>query len=202
MKKVEVVMATHNLHKLREIKEMLKIFPWIDLVSLRSFPNYKLPAETGTTFEENALLKARDASKALNCFVLADDSGLVVPALKGAPGVFSARYAGPHATDLENVQKLLKEMEFLEDLDRAAYFACVLVLCGPSSFEKIVVGTSEGSITKKPRGNNGFGYDPIFLKYDYEKTYAELDEATKNRISHRRKAFEKISLHVESLKSF
>jgi XTP/dITP diphosphohydrolase len=202
MKKVEVVMATHNLHKLREIKEMLKVFPWIDLVSLRSFPNYTLPAETGVTFEENALLKARDAAKVLNRFVLADDSGLVVPALNGAPGIHSARYAGADATDLENVQKLLKEMECLEDIDRTAYFACVLVLCGPSSFEKIAIGTSEGSIAKKPRGNHGFGYDPVFLKHDYDKTYAELDEATKNRISHRRKAFEKISLHIVSLKSF
>lgn len=201
MNKIEVVVATHNLHKLREIKEMCRMFDWVDLVSLRLFDEYTPPEETGKTFEENAVLKAEHFGKTFDKWVIADDSGLVVPALKGAPGVFSARYAGPAATDNENLQKLLKEMEFFDDMDRSAYYECVLALYNPiKGATKIVRGISEGQILKSPRGSNGFGYDPVFQKYEYEKTFGELDETTKNRVSHRRKAFDKLVPHIESIK--
>lgn len=180
---------------------MFKNFaPSIDIGSIRSSPDYQPPEETGDTFEENAKLKAIAAAKAFGKWVLADDSGLVVPALEGRPGVFSARYAGREATDLDNRKKLLKEMENLDGLQRAAFFECVLVLASPDGVKIVARGTVEGMIAEAERGRNGFGYDSLFLKHESNKTFAELDEQTKNRISHRRKAFDKLSLAWESLK--
>lgn len=196
---MEILIVTSNLHKLREFREMFKIFNSCELLSLHQFPQYESPPETGTTFQENALLKARHASNALNKWTLSDDSGLVVPMLKGAPGVFSKRYAGEKATDLDNRQKLLKEMQQLKDFERSAFFECSLSLCGPDGTEKSFSGICEGVILTEERGRNGFGYDSLFLKHDYEKTFAELDESIKNRISHRSKAFEKLSMALENL---
>lgn len=198
---MEIVIATHNLHKMREIREMLKGFKTIDLVSLLNFPEYHLPEETGSTFLENATLKAEHAAKTLNRWVLADDSGLVVPGLSGKPGVYSKRYAGEEATDAENRQKLLKEMEPFNDLQRSAYFECTLALANPSGIQKTATGTVEGQIAFAEKGRNGFGYDSIFIKNDYDRTFAELEEQTKNKISHRRKALEKILNYLETLKS-
>jgi XTP/dITP diphosphohydrolase len=197
---MELVLATHNLHKVREIREMLKHLKNLDLYSLLNFPEYELPEETGETFEENARLKAEHAAAALNQWVLADDSGLVVPSLKGSPGIYSKRYAGEDATDGDNRQKILKEMEGMEDLQRSAYFECCIVLATPDGVKKTATGTIEGTITEKEKGRNGFGYDAIFLKNDYDKTFAELDEQTKNRISHRRKAIDKLITFLEGLK--
>ncbi len=196
---MELVLATHNLHKIREIREMLKEIKGIDVISLRNFPDYQLPEETGETFAENAVLKAKHAAKNLNKIVLADDSGLVVPAIGGHPGVHSARYSSEDATDAENRQKLLEEMKSLNDLDRSAYFECCLTLVSPEKVTKNVSAKCEGVIGTKEKGSNGFGYDPIFIKHDYDKTFAELDEQTKNRISHRRKAFDKLIPTIESL---
>jgi len=189
---MKLVLATHNLHKIREIRVMLKELNHIDLFSLLNFPTYQLPEETKNTFKENASIKAEDAAKTLNHWVLADDSGLVVPSLNGKPGVFSRRYAGDDATDAENRMKLLKDMEAFVDLQRSAYFECCLVLANPTGIAKIVNGFVEGTIAEKEKGSHGFGYDSIFLKNDYDKTFGELDEQTKNRISHRRKALDKI----------
>lgn len=189
---MELILATHNLHKIREYREMLKDLKGIDVISLRNFPDYKLPEETGKTFQENAELKAVDAAKSLKAIVLADDSGLVVPAIKGDPGVYSAHYAGEDATDAENRKKLLTAMEKLEDLDRSAYFECCITIAGPEGVMKSVSAKCEGVIIDEEKGRNGFGYDPIFVKHDYDKTFAELDEHTKNRISHRRKALDKL----------
>jgi XTP/dITP diphosphohydrolase len=196
---MEIIIASHNLHKIREFREMLKTLKNLDVLSLVDFPEYKLPEETGTTFQENASLKAEHAAKALNKWVLADDSGLVVPALGGKPGIFSARYAGEEATCSENRQKLLEEMNDLQDDHRHAYFECCLALANPQGLVKTVTGTVEGRIALKEIGRNGFGYDPVFIKNDYDKTFAQMDEATKNKISHRRKAFEKIASKLESL---
>ncbi len=200
-KDLEVILATHNPHKLAEFRAIFKAFaPTVDLITLRAFPHYPVPEETGTTFEENAKLKALAAAKDLGGFALADDSGLVVPALEGRPGVYSARYAGPGATDFDNRKKLIREMEGLEGLHRSAYFECVLVLASPEGVKIVARGKVEGTIVEAERGRNGFGYDPLFQKLESNKTFAELDEQTKNRISHRRKAFDKLMLSWESLK--
>lgn len=196
---LELVIASTNMHKVREFKTLLKSLARFDLLSLCDFPNYIPPEETGKTFEENAILKAEHAAKTLHRWVIADDSGLVVPALNGAPGVFSARYAGNDATDLENRKKLLDEMQHLMEEDRQAFFECAIALASPEGLKKCVKGTCEGTLLIKERGAGGFGYDSLFVKHGYNKTFAELGESVKNRISHRRKALDKIMLPLESL---
>lgn len=195
---MKLVIASTNVHKIREFREMFKSLKKWDIYSLLDFPNYVAPEETGATFEENAILKALHAAKALNMLAIADDSGLVVPALKGKPGVRSRRYAGEDATDQENNQKLLAEMEGLNDLHRAAAYECVIALASPEALIKCVKGTCEGMILDKVKGSKGFGYDPLFQKHDQMKSFGELDESTKNRVSHRRKAFDKLSLFLSS----
>ncbi len=194
---MEIVLATHNVHKARELREMLKTLSGLEFLTLHQFPDYLPIVEDETTFEGNALKKARHAAKTLNKPVLADDSGLVVPAIGGAPGVFSKRYAGENATDGENRKKLLKEMEGLTDVERHAFFQCVLVFVHPYGEEKVFSGITEGTILTEEKGSRGFGYDSIFLKHDYDKSFGEIDEATKNRISHRRKAFDKFATYFE-----
>lgn len=196
---LELVIASTNMHKVREFRTLLKSFARFDLLSLCDFPDYVPPEETGKTFEENASLKATHAAKMLNRWVIADDSGLVVPALNGAPGIFSARYAGNDATDFENRKKLLDEMQHLMDEDRQAFFECAIALASPAGLKKCVKGTCEGSLLTKDRGGGGFGYDSLFIKHGYNKTFAELGESVKNRISHRRKALDKIVLSLDSL---
>lgn len=198
-KTVPLVLATSNIHKIREFRAMLKAVPNLDVLSLLDFPNYQLPEETGLTFEENAILKATDAARALKQWVLADDSGLVVPTLNGAPGIYSARYAGNNATDADNRKKLLVEMQHLMDDDRQAYYECWIVLASPDGVKKSSRGTCEGKILAQERGRGGFGYDPLFVKHEYSKTFAELEESVKNRISHRRKAFDKIIGTLEAI---
>lgn len=196
---MELVIATHNLHKVREIREMFKNLKRIDVRSLVDFPGYQLPEETGTTFKENAEIKAAHAAKALQKWVLADDSGLIVPSLDGRPGVYSKRYAGEDSTDAENRKKLLDELSSATDIQRSAYFECCLALASPEGIKKTVKGIVEGMIVDSEKGRNGFGYDSIFMKNDYDKTFGELDEQTKNRISHRRKAFDKLIITLEGI---
>lgn len=196
---MELVIASTNLHKIREFRELLKNVKGIDVLSLLNFQNYQPLPEDLPTFKENAVRKAEYAAKTLGKWVLADDSGLVVPKLNGAPGVHSRRYAGEDATDAENRKKLLDEMRHLDEIHRSAYYECCLVLAGPEGMKKCTTGICEGIILKEERGRNGFGYDSLFVKGDYDKTFAELDETTKNRISHRFKAFEKLSPHLETL---
>lgn len=196
---MEILIASHNSHKIREFKDMAKSLSHVEFLSLHQFPNYAQPEETGATFRENAILKAEHAAKHLNTWVLADDSGLVVPALQGNPGVRSRRYAGANATDLENRQKLLQAMENLHGQARTAYFECCLAIANPSGLQKCVEGICEGTIIHESRGRYGFGYDPLFVKNDYEKTFGELDDHIKNRISHRRKAFERLLGFLETL---
>lgn len=196
---MKLLLATQNVHKIREFREMFRSFKGLDIYSLLDFPKYVPPEETGKTFEENATLKALHAAKELSMMAVADDSGLVVPALKGKPGVRSRRYASEDATDQENNQKLLKEMSGLNEIQRTASYECVLALANSEGLLKAVKGQCEGLIIDEERGSRGFGYDPLFQKLDQKKTFGELDESTKNRISHRRKAFEKLSLYLESL---
>lgn len=196
---IELVIASTNMHKIREFRSMLKAFPNLDVLSLSDFPDYEPPEETGKTFEENAILKAVQAAKQLNRWVLADDSGLTVPSLNGAPGIHSARYAGGDATDLENRRKLLAEMAHFMDEDRGAFYECWIALASPEGLKKTTKGTCEGSISQQDKGRDGFGYDPIFIKHGYHKSFAELGESVKNRVSHRRKAFDKILNVLETV---
>lgn len=196
---MEIVIASKNVHKIREFRSLLKVFKHFDVLSLLDFPAYIPLEESQESFEEIVSTKAVHAAKALNKWVLADDSGLVVPALNGAPGIRSARYAGPHATDRENCLKLLANMKALQESGRYAYFECWIAIASPEGIQKIEHGVCEGSIIEEEKGRHGFGYDPIFRKHEYGKTFAELDESIKNRISHRRKAFDRISLFLESL---
>lgn len=196
---IELVIASKNVHKVRELRTLLKSYVSFDILSLSDFPNYVPPKEIGKTFEENANLKAEHAAKTLGRWVMADDSGLVVPALNGAPGIISARYAGNDATDLENRKKLLEEMLHLLDDDRQAFFECSIALASPEGIKKCVKGTCEGLLLMKDKGGGGFGYDPLFVKHGYSKTFAELGESVKNRISHRRKALDKLVASLESL---
>lgn len=195
----QLIIASTNVHKVRELRSILKPILRCDLLSLADFPNYVAPEETGKTFEENAALKATTAAKVLNAWVIAEDSGLVVPVLNGAPGVFSARYAGSQATDVENRKKLLEEIQHLMEEDRHAFFECAVAIASPTGLKKCATGICEGSLLMQDRGGSGFGYDPLFMKHGYNKTFAELPESIKNRISHRRKAIDKILPALESL---
>lgn len=197
---MRIVLATHNLHKIRELKEMFRPLNHLELLSLHSFQNYVAPEEEGKSFKENAVLKAEHAARQLGHWVLADDSGLVVPMLQGAPGVYSRRYAGLQATAGENNKKLLQEMKNLKTHERVAYFECCLAIASPDGLQKCAEGSCEGEIATEPRGRYGFGYDSLFIKSDYEKTFAEIDEGVKNRISHRRKAFERLYNFLEALR--
>ncbi len=196
---VELVIASTNIHKVREFKAMLKQFLQFDILSLRDFPHYVPPEENGKTFEENAQIKAEHAAKMLNRWVIADDSGLVVPALGGAPGIFSARYAGNDATDFENRKKLLDQIQHFMEEDRQAFFECSIALASPQGIKKCVSGVCEGVLLVSDRGRGGFGYDPIFIKHGYNKTFAELEETVKNRISHRRKALDKMIVSLDAI---
>lgn len=194
-----IIIASKNLHKIREFRAILGKLEQIDFLSLLDFPTYTPLEETGATFAENAATKALHAAKTLNHWALADDSGLVVPSLDSAPGIYSARYAGASATDKDNRKKLLESMHHLEDADRYAYFECCIALASPEGVKKTASGICEGSILKEEKGSSGFGYDPLFVKHEYSKTFAQLEESVKNRISHRRKALDKILFLLESL---
>lgn len=196
---MQIILATTNLHKIREIKDILKSVPNLDLLTLAQFPTYSPLEEVGTSFEEIVIQKATHAAKQLNGLVLADDSGISVAALNNAPGIRSKRFAGKNATDSENRKKLLSELSNVTGEDRSATLTCCIALARPEGLIKCVTGFCEGTIAKEERGRNGFGYDPLFIKLEYEKTFAELDESTKNRISHRRKAFERMLNTLASL---
>lgn len=196
---MKLIIASQNVHKIRELRAILKSFKDLDVYSLIDFPEYQPPEETGKNFEENAIIKATHAAKALHAWALGDDSGLIIPALNGAPGLSSSHYAGTKATDKENRAKLLQEMKDFKEQDRFGYFECCLALASPDGCKKSACALCEGTITEKERGGQGFGYDSIFLKHEYSKTFAELEEEVKNRISHRRKAFDKILSTLEVL---
>lgn len=197
---MKIIIASRNVHKIREFRSMMrKLLPNWDIFSLIDFPDYQPPKETANTFEENAIIKAKHAAKALQSWVIADDSGLVVPTLRGLPGVRSARFAGEKATDKDNRNKLLEEMKGFKDDDRNAYYECCIALASQDELRKTACGRCEGIITEKQRGGQGFGYDCIFKKHEYNKTFAELEEEIKNNISHRRKALNKILMSLETI---
>ncbi len=197
---MEIVLATTNLHKIREFKEMFRPLKFVDLLTLHQFPDYVPPEETGVTFEENSTLKAIHAGKTLKRWVIADDSGLCVSVLNNAPGVYSKGYAGETASDKENRIKLLKELSGIPFYQRSAFYQCTIALANEKGLKKCVTGTIEGMIVEEEKGREGFGYDSLFQPLDSFKTFGELPPEIKNKISHRRKAFEKLLSTLESLK--
>jgi len=198
---MQIVIASKNMHKIRELRSLLKTIKNLDVLSLLDFPEYQPTEEIGSSFEEIACKKALHAAQALQKWSIADDSGLVIPCLGGSPGIYSARYAGEGSSDKEKRVKLLKELSFIQEpQERNAYFECCIAISSPEKIQKQVTGLCEGSIALEEKGSKGFGYDSLFIKHEYSKTFAELDEDIKNRISHRRKAFEKIAPFLESIR--
>lgn len=184
---LEIVVATRNRGKIQEIEEIVAGFP-LRLRSLREFPDLPPVEESASTFEGNALLKARAVSSHTGLPALADDSGLCVDALHGAPGVHSARYGGPDASDEVRIAKLLAELDPLPLEERGATFVCVMALVFPEREPLIVEGRCRGVIPFAPSGSGGFGYDPIFVPEGFSRSFAELPAGVKNRVSHRARA--------------
>jgi XTP/dITP diphosphohydrolase len=196
-----LLVATTNPGKFDEVQAFLRDFP-LQIVSLRSLTNPPAVIEDGKTFEENALKKALTIAKFSGLATLADDSGLVVEVLNGAPGIYSARYAGVEGNDHLNNQKLLRELDEVPANRRTARFVCALALCVPESSETkrwTVCKTCEGLIAFEPKGSNGFGYDPLFFYPPFGKTFGEIDRETKARVSHRGKALKKLAKMLPSL---
>jgi XTP/dITP diphosphohydrolase len=182
---MKLVVATGNAHKLREIAD---IFTSFEVIGQKQAGYCEEVEETGKTFAENALLKARAATRALQCIALADDSGLCVPALDGAPGVRSARYAGEHGNDKKNRDLLLQNLQ--NKKDRSAYFVSAVALTFPDGKEIVVEGKTYGRILKEEVGTGGFGYDCIFQSDDLGKSFGEATSEEKNTVSHRYRALQ------------
>ncbi len=186
----KIILATRNPGKIAEMKQALHHLPFT-LCSLNDYPGLPPIEETGQTFEENAILKAEIISSQTGEMALADDSGLEVDCLDGKPGVFSARFSGEGATDEKNNALLLELMKDVPLPRRSARFVCSIAIAVPGRKTRVVRGTCEGKIAPSPRGSGGFGYDPLFISREEGKTFAQLDTASKNRISHRGRALEK-----------
>lgn len=192
--------ATHNKGKAEEFKRLLAGLP-IELHIAGEIASYTPPPETGKTFLDNALIKARSLISVVKAdeWVLSDDSGICVEGLGGLPGVHSARYAGDHASAVENNAKLLKMVHLRTPTNRKAHFECTLVLISPDRTETVFTGIAKGSIATKEAGKNGFGYDPVFIGEGQTMTFAEMAYADKNAISHRNQAAQKLKEHLASI---
>ncbi|MBU0969328.1 MAG: XTP/dITP diphosphatase [Proteobacteria bacterium] len=191
-----IVLATTNKGKTKEIREMLKDFP-IQIKNLSDFGPIPEVIEDGLTFDDNAYKKASFTAKVLGYPAMADDSGLCVQALDGAPGVYSARYAGENATDADNVQKLLDALKNEEN--RKAAFQCVISIAVPTGAALTYEGRCEGILTREPAGDNGFGYDPLFFFPGLNKTFAQLSIAEKSEVSHRGRALKEVSDEMDKI---
>ena len=193
---IPLVIATSNQGKVAEMRDLLAGFP-VELKSLTDFGPIPAVQEDGTTFDENAFKKASFTAKILGIPALADDSGLVVEALNGAPGVLSARYAGENATDEQRMAKLLKEME--GKTNRKAAFECALSIAVPSGPALTYEARCEGLVAEQPAGRGGFGYDPIFFYPPLKKTFAQMTRAEKSRVSHRGKALNELKQEFDKV---
>lgn len=196
---MQLIVATRNAHKTREIRQILGS-DWV-LRDLTAHPEISAVTESGTSYEENAKLKAIEVSRKLHGLILADDSGLEVDALEGAPGIHSARYAGARASDKERIAKLLDllaEAQASGD-QRQARFRCVLAVARDGKVLAAVEGIVEGTISEGPRGLHGFGYDPVFIPNGFDGTFAELPVEVKNNISHRAKAIRELRSKLQAL---
>ena len=182
---MKILIASRNAHKIREIRDIFRL-PGVEWISAAEWGDLPDVEEDGDTFEANAIQKARELALATGLWALADDSGLEVAALGGAPGVLSARYAGEPCDYARNNIKLLRELS--GQTDRAARFRCVVALCDPAGRTEMVTGQCPGRIIDAPRGTGGFGYDPVFVPDGYEATFAEMTNEQKNGLSHRGRA--------------
>ncbi|MBT2697875.1 XTP/dITP diphosphatase [Bacillus sp. ISL-40] len=194
----EVIIATKNPGKAREFEHIFAS-RGIEVRTLLDFPEIPDVDETGSTFEENAILKAEAVSQALGKMVIGDDSGLMVDALEGRPGIYSARYAGEPKNDQNNTDKVLSELKGLPDEKRSARFYCALAVAVPGQETITVSGTCEGRILEEQRGTNGFGYDPVFYVPEKSLAMAELSSDEKNKISHRANALKKLDVVLDSI---
>jgi XTP/dITP diphosphohydrolase len=191
-----LVLASTNRGKTREIRDLLKDYP-LDIKNLTDFGPIPPVIEDGATFDDNAYKKASSTARVLGYPAMADDSGLCVEALGGAPGVYSARYAGDHATDADNVARLLTDLEHHEN--RRAAFECVISIAVPTGAALTYEGRCEGIITREPAGENGFGYDPLFFFPEFNKTFAQLTMEQKAQVSHRGIALKQVALEMDKI---
>ncbi len=192
-----IVVASHNPGKVREIGELLAPYG-VEAISAGELALPE-PEETGTTFAANAILKAQAAAEAAGLPALSDDSGLAVDALDGAPGIYSARWAGPDkdfALAMRNLEEKLQSKGAVEPEDRTAHFVCALCIAWPDGVNAVFEGRVSGSLTWPPRGHNGFGYDPVFVPEGLDQTFGEIDPAEKHAMSHRARAFAKLIADV------
>ena len=194
----KLVLATRNQGKITEFLRILEeLAPGqIELIGVDKFPDLVDVEETGTSFEENSLLKARYTSQATGLPAIADDSGLCVDALNGDPGIFSARWAGVHGNDQANLEKVLEQLKDVPDQKRTAHFKCVASLVLPDGREQVAEGRFEGHILHAPVGENGFGYDPIFQPLGLSISSAQMSAQEKDLVSHRGKSLRAIAPHV------
>ena len=194
----ELIIATKNPGKAKEFVQLFEPLGF-QVKTLLDFPEVPDVEETGSTFEENALLKAETISRLLNKVVISDDSGLMIDALDGKPGVYSARYAGEQKNDQENMDKVLRELKDVPTEKRTARFCCTLAVAIPGEESLTYTGTCEGLILEEKRGENGFGYDPIFYVVEEQKAMAELAPETKNKISHRANAISQLKKQLPAV---
>ncbi len=192
----KIIIATRNEKKFEELKRLLED-TGNEFLSLNDFPYIEEIKEDGKTFEENAVKKAKEIMLKTGITAIADDSGLVVPALHGEPGIYSARYAGEPRDDKKNIEKLLERMKDLTE--RSAYFICVIALAEPDGDIRTFEGRVNGIITHEPKGDKGFGYDPVFIPQGMTRTFAEMEPEEKDRLSHRMMAIKLLKEHLKNM---
>ena len=193
---MKLLLATRNAKKLDELRRILAPLVDVDVIGLDDIAPYEEVPETGATFADNALLKARDAVAHTGLISVADDSGIAIDALNGMPGVLSARWAGPRKDDTANLQLVLEQLADVPDERRGGAFVCAAALVTPAGAETVVEGRMPGRVIREPRGSNGFGYDPIFVADGKQLTNGELPPAEKDAISHRGKALRALVPHI------
>jgi len=195
---VKALLATRNAHKADEVRRILASYD-VELLTLSDVEGVPDVAETGASFVENALLKARAAASATGMLALADDSGIAIDALNGMPGVLSARWSGRHGDDLANLELVLAQIGDVPDLRRGAAFVCAAAAVAPDGSEAVVEARVDGRLAREPRGQNGFGYDPIFVPDGHVQTTAEMTAQEKDALSHRGKAFRELAPRLAAL---
>ncbi|HEY7049888.1 MAG TPA: RdgB/HAM1 family non-canonical purine NTP pyrophosphatase [Jatrophihabitantaceae bacterium] len=193
---MKLLLATRNAKKLDELRRILAPLVEVDVIGLDDVPPYDEVPETGDTFADNALLKAREAAAHTGLISVADDSGIAIDALNGMPGVLSARWAGTRKDDAANLQLVLEQLADVPDDRRGGAFVCAAALVTPDGAETVVEGRMPGHVIREPRGSNGFGYDPIFVADGHDLTNGELPPAEKDGISHRGKALRALVPHI------